>query len=124
MTLSGLDIDRMTNEARDLGTAAGRTGASWVFDGNTADSTYQECVRLDNDGDPEWWDRFGPPNGPLSGEWADSETPRSLATSVGLENSTDPDGELLPTLCGEYESAYSDSWHTEVMRLAHQALSD
>jgi hypothetical protein len=111
-----MDHDRYEDAAEALGTEHGRAGASWVFDGNTSDETYRECVRMDEEGDPEWFDYFGPTSGPLSGEWADSLTPAALAEAIGLD---DPSPEVLDDVCRTYEDAYDNAWRDEVMRVAY-----
>ena len=102
--------------AAALGREHGAAGASWVFDGNTDPATYAECVRMDDDGDPEWFDWYGPQGGPLSGEWADGMTIGRLADELGLSDLVDPD--VLDDLARVYEDAFDQGWHDEVMRVA------
>ena len=117
MSNSDEEFAEYKRAAQDMGATAGRAVATWVFDGNTSESTYEECVRLDNDGDPAWYDHFGA-RAPLSGEWADEPTPAALAEALGVE----PDSDDMGDLCSAYEDAYYAAYHEEVMRMAYDHI--
>ena len=53
--------------------------------------------------------------GPLSGEWADDPTPRSVAYSVGWTTvDTDEEQEAVDELADAWEPGYFDAWaHSE-----------
>lgn len=111
--------------AAALGREHGKVGGSWVFDGNTMRQGYEQCIQWDEEGDPAWWDHYGPQSGPLSGEWADGLTPGSLVTEIVGEADVDysdeeydAESDLREDLCSAYEDAYYEAWHDEVMRAA------
>jgi len=109
--------------ARKLGTEDGKTGGGWVFNGNTSAATYARCLELDDAGDPQWHDEFGPGVGPLSGEYADMRTPAGLLHTVGFTaNEREPDGqsEAEQGILAAYETAYEDAWRDEVLRVARE----
>jgi len=101
----------------ELGYRAGQADAAWVFDGNTPEPVYGACLRLDHDGDPAWWDHYGPAGpGPLAGEWADAPTPATLAAELDIDPDSSPDE--LHTACGDYEDAYLDGWRDALLSTA------
>ena len=102
----------MLAAARRDGKSAGIAAASWCFDGNTTDETYRYFLEGYEAGDPAVLDRFNVPN--LSGEWADSPTPASLADDYGIE----ADDERLDSVCTEWENAASDAFWAELQRVA------
>ena len=53
--------------------------------------------------------------GPLSGEWADDPTPRSVAYNVGWTTvDTDEEQEAVDELADAWERGYFDAWaHSE-----------
>lgn len=108
-------MDRITDHARDAATAA----ASWVFDGNTDTRTYLMCIQMDEQGDPEWDDRFGAP-APLSGEWADGLTMSELYDIARIDEDDDPEGWTLNELAALYEDAYYERYHEDVLHTAHE----
>jgi hypothetical protein len=106
--------DVLRHAKRD-GITAGKDAASWVFDGNTTDYTYRAVLKGLDDGDPAILDSLNPPN--LSGEWADSETPYTLAERYGIDETRDPDGSLLDDVCTAWEEAANDAFYSEVERV-------
>lgn len=84
---------------REAGAEYGRAAASWFFDGNTPRETYQRVLAGLEDGDPEILDSL--PSAPLSGEFADSPTPRDV-----LPVNCPPDWE------DDLLRAYEDGFHT------------
>jgi hypothetical protein len=106
------------DRASRLGTELGHAAAEWVFDGNTNTTAYPRCLRLDADGDPRWWDEFGPATAALSGEWADAMTPHSLMAALGVTPEDDPHGVWETALCDRYEEAFTIAWHDTVIRTA------
>lgn len=103
-------------QARKDGREAGYNAAGWVFDGNTTLETYRAALKGIEDGDPMILDGFSVPN--LSGEWADSPTPQSLAEDYGLTEDNDPDGWRLDAACTAWEDAASLAFWHEVERTA------
>lgn len=112
--LSAFEWAQAIEAAGKMGAEDGRAAATWVFDGNTTDETYQTWARMLADGDPEMWDHYA---SPLSGEYADGLTPRSLVESLDLDNDSLTDEERTE-LCDAYEDAHRDAWHDEVERVA------
>ena len=113
----------LTQHQRDLasqfGSDAGTAAAGWVWDGNNSTpGRAARCIALSDDGDPEWYDDFGP-QAWLSGEWADGDTPQSVAVECGIDTG-DPDNDLdVDELADLYESAADAAYETEVLRHAH-----
>lgn len=103
-------------KARHNGRNAGHAAASWCFDGNTTEATYRHFLKGLDDGDPAVLDAFNPPN--LSGEWADSPTPRTLADDYNLDEDNDPDGWRLDEACTAWEDAASTAFWNELERVA------
>lgn len=122
MSLSDRDVEDMMITARELGATAGTSASSWVFDGNTDQAAYERCVKLDDAGDPAWWDDYGPTSGPLSGEWAESPTPQGLAVEVDLAPADDVSGDVLIEVGDAFVEAFHDAWRDEVMRVARYHL--
>ena len=115
--LTDTELKAMIEDAAERGRYAGRAAGSWVTDGNTTRETAERLRAGIEEGDPMIMDLFHIPN--LSGEWADGETPRSLAESVGL----DPDGddgddtpEVLDEICSAWEEAAGEAFMAEVER--------
>jgi hypothetical protein len=117
---------KQRHSATQFGSAAGTAAAGWAFDGNDAYRAHRaaRCIALSYDGDPEWYDDFGPAGaGWLSGEWADGDTPRSVAAECGVVfDDIDAEGWLtadVDELADLYESAADAAYETEVLRVAH-----
>ena len=72
---------RWEAEAFRLGQEAAWTAASWTIDGNTSTDHAARVLAMLDDGDPAA-DDYLPARPNLSGEWADSPTPRSLFEDV------------------------------------------
>jgi hypothetical protein len=110
--------------ATKLGAEEGKTGAKWVFDGNTDRDRYVRCLELDEAGDPAWHDEFGlATDGPLSGEWADGRTRASLLAEIGAADilaEQDDGGEAEQEISDAYENAFTDAWTEEVLRVARE----
>lgn len=68
-------------EAYALGCEAARNAASWTVDGNTSAEHVRRVLAMLDDGDPQAFD-YLPARPDLSGEWADSPTPRSIAADI------------------------------------------
>jgi hypothetical protein len=94
-------------EARLAGKKAAEAAASWCVDGNMSQESMLKTLKLLREGDPVV-DSYLPPMPTLSGEWADTPTPGSLAYDVtGLES---PGGELVSDLADAWEKAVSDNY--------------
>jgi hypothetical protein len=94
-------------KAKSLGADAGYSAATWC---EIDERNAQRILTGFNDGDPEILDHFKLPD--LSGEWADSPTPRSLAADIGIED----EDERLDDACTAWEDAVSESFWNEVQR--------
>lgn len=112
------DVDALTARARELGAAEGKSAASWYFDGNTSDDTYRRVLAGLDDGDPAILDTL--PASPLSGEWADGPTPRTLADDLGIA----PDDARLDELCSAYEDAFAEASSDGIEAIARNMLSN
>jgi hypothetical protein len=110
-------MDRLREAAADLGADYGRNDASWVFDGNTTDETYRRVLAGIEDGDPVILDQL--PSAPLSGEWADSQTPQSLMSELGAH---DLEPEEESELCDIFEEAYMVAVEHTVVTTARRML--
>ena len=104
--------------AYDHGAADGRNAAEWfiqdAFGGrHTGDSkaAAAEVLRQLEDGDPAIWDRANIPN--LSGEWADSETPQTLARACAA-SWDELDDETVGEMCQAYEDGANWGWSSAV----------
>ena len=98
-----------TQRATELGYEHGRARASWMWDGNTTQKTYEEFLRLDADCDLP--DDYLPPD-PLSGEWAGESIPELLGDEFPelLSDDVDVDywhGDILMA----YEDGFRQGWH-------------
>lgn len=116
--------DAIVEEARELGAEHGKAAGSWVFDGNTDEATLRECLRMDEEGDPEFDDHWGSLD-PLSGEWADGLTPETLFDELDIEREGCEES-LSEWVREEIETAYEegfrDAHRDEVLRSASAAL--
>jgi hypothetical protein len=97
-------------KAEELGRAAGKAAAGWVFDGNTPDEEYQRVLRGIEEGDPAVLDATEPPAiGPAAGY--DSG---DLARDLGIE----PADRGLPRAVSAYADAFTDAFWQETERAA------
>lgn len=112
---------KLLDEAAQLGAEHGKSAGAWVIDGNTSEETKLLALKLDEDGDPEFYDRFGTPD-PLSGEWADGLTPDGLLRELGLSPEFVEDWQSAE-ICNAYEESFRDSHRDEVLRSASATLS-
>lgn len=96
--------------AAELGRDAGKAAASWVFDGNTSEETYQRVLRGIEEGDPAVLDATEPPAlGPGAGY-----DPGDLARDLGIE----PGDRALPRAVSAYADAFTDAFWQETERAA------
>ena len=107
--------------ARQMGADAGKSAASWVFDGGTSQENYRTFLTMWDDGDPEMGDVYGPTTGWLSGEWADAMTPRALADDLGIEQD---DMWAIEEACDAYEDAAESAYWSELERVARLQVSE
>lgn len=106
-----MTLDAQTLESiRDAGRDHGKGAASWYFDGNTSQETYEAVLRGIDDGDPVILDTL--PHSPLSGEWADDPTPTTLARDFELAE------EDVDEACEAYEDGFYEAVHAEIERVA------
>jgi hypothetical protein len=98
-------------EAFELGAAAGIAAASWVADGNTSADHIVRMIAWMDDGDPRA-EEYLPATPNLSGEWADSPTPRSLYHDI-MDNV--PGESAQPEwLSQRIEEEIADAWEAGV----------
>lgn len=112
-----LNTTKLSNQAFELGRERGKSAGSWMIDGDTSPEQAAQICQGYEDGDPEIMDMEP---APLSGEWADSPTPDSLADELELPE--DARGTELDQLCTDYELGYSEGFWSEVIRSAHALL--
>ena len=97
-------------KAEELGRAADKTAASWVFDGNTPKEEYQRVLRGIDEGDSAVLDATEPPAiGPAAGY-----DPGDLARDLGIE----PADRGLPRAVSAYADAFTDAFWQETERTA------
>lgn len=106
--------DKIIENARELGQSEGKSAGSAVFDGNADMATYRTILKGHEDGDPEVMDMY---RSPLSGEYADDRTPKSLLDWLEVPESNASD-EDYSELIDAYEEAHSEAFWDEVVRVA------
>ena len=107
------------NKARNLGRDAGEAAGSWAADGSTDAEYALRTIQQLEDGDPEAWG-YLPEIPNLSGEWADSPTPRSLADDLGI----DPESDLLEAACEAWEEGVSETFEDACIRELRNVVTD
>ncbi len=101
-------------KAEELGRAAGKTAAGWVFDGNTPEEAYQRVLRCIEEGDPAVLDTIEPPAiAPAAGYH-----PGDLARDLGIE----PENRALPRAVSTYADAFTDAFWQETEQAARDHL--
>ena len=110
------EIDRLEAAAYAAGRDHGIAAASWYFDGNTTTQTYAQVLCQLREGDPAVYDTF--PTSPLSGEWADDPTPRTVLADLDVSE----DDDAADWLCAMYEDGFGVAVSQEIERLAIAAL--
>lgn len=88
------------DRAGELGEKAGKLAGAWIIDGNTPDERCRELLEGIEDCDPLIMDSL--PLAPLSGEWADGPSQRSIALELGI----DPDGDDALAAADAYADAF------------------
>jgi hypothetical protein len=112
-----VDTDESIIErAVELGTEAGRSAASWRFDGNTSTETYRVTLGLIEDGDPA----FEIPEF-LNDEWG-GISDETLALALGTDL-LDADDWLVNESCNQYIDAAVIAYTEEVERVCRLHLS-
>ena len=81
MTDSDAHMRACLDLAYRMGRDAGETAGSWACDGNTDPAAIRRVLRMLDNGDP-FADYYLPQYPDLSGQWADSPTPDSLAREI------------------------------------------
>jgi hypothetical protein len=114
--MTTIDNAEVIAAARESGREAARAAASWSADGNSDPQSIRLTLKMLGDGDPEAWDRL-PAMPDLSGEWADSPTPRSLFEELtGCDAhceatwNQDTYQEVLESICEAWEAGVSDEF--------------
>lgn len=118
-TMTNEQLETELSEATTLGRVHGEKTASWFFDGNTSQETYERVHKGLQDGDPVIMDSL--PSSPLSGEWADQMTPRRLLMELGW-NEESVSAEQQDEICETYEQSFNDAVQREVERIANYHL--
>jgi hypothetical protein len=106
----------LVERAREAGEDHGRSAGTW-HDSFVSDGEARLCLVMDEDGDPQWWDCWDP-GSPLSGEWADDPTPRSVLAGLDTDED-DPDADEALTA---YEDGYRDAFREHVIAAARRYL--
>lgn len=108
--------DQLTDRAAAIATSHGTAAASWVFDGNTSDETYDRVLRGTEEGDPGVLDAYRVPD--LSGEYGSDYTEQDLADELGLDAASGTYADDLDSAATAYlDAAGLAFWH-EVERVA------
>jgi hypothetical protein len=107
-------VARWIREAKALGVEHAHNAADWAYDGNSSEAERSKVLAMLKDGDPAAYD-YLPQQPNLSGEWADSLTPRSLFERItGLDAhaeatwSIDAYNAVCDALCDAYEAGVSE----------------
>jgi hypothetical protein len=108
-----LNTTALSDQAFEIGKEHGSNAGTWIIDGNTSRETAVAIIRGYEDGDPEIMDMEP---SPLSGEWADSPTPSTLADELGLAE--EHRGSELDQLCTDYEIGFGQGFWFEVTKSA------
>lgn len=99
----------LVDEAERMGAEHGTAAGSWVVDGNSSAETLRAVIdAVDGEGDP-----LDIPS-PLSGEYADDPTPRTVLEALGV----DEDDPRADDLLWAYEDAYYQAFRDEALRSA------
>jgi hypothetical protein len=107
------------DKARDIGREHGESAASWIFDGNTPDSTYSAILKMIDDGDTALYDTYREPS--LSGEFSGDYDETSLASDISYATGNyDLD---IDDLARHYNDSASESFWAELERLAREHMS-
>lgn len=106
--------------ARKDGRRAGLNAASWAFDGNTKPETYRRALKGLEDGDPEILDAYRTPD--LSGEWADSPTPRTLQSDYDVDD--DRWERIEAEVCDAWLNTADEAFWREVARICRFHLDE
>lgn len=115
---------RYCARARALGAAAGKNAAAWIeqdtIGGRTTGSPVATCEAILDDDNYEFWDGINYPS--LSGEWADGETPATLAKSIGLDLNRPSADVVLDECCCAWQDASGEALQKELRRMAKATL--
>jgi hypothetical protein len=112
--MSDSTYDQIMRDAASLGRDAGKCLASWAFDGNTSEETYQLIKKGLDNGDPAIIDRFRSPD--LSGEYSGDPSPGWLAQELGIN---DDDFHILDDACDAWQIAADEAFWAEIERVVH-----
>lgn len=114
------------NRAATLGEDHGRNVAEWwvqenLTRGRNARDTAMAVLKGLEDGDPEVIDSLPQPD--LSGEWADSPTPETVAEWCGIIYDHVEHVDLIQEICNSYDRGFLDA-AADVITAACQAELD
>lgn len=100
-------LESILKRAREAGCDAARAAASWTVEAGRCDPVaIAQTLKGLEDGDPVAYDSL-PPAPDLSGEWADSPTPRSLAADLGADPE---DAELVEAIADAFEDGVLETF--------------
>lgn len=108
--------ETLHDRAYDLGYGAGKSVGSWVIDGNTTQAYAEWLLKGYADGDPEVMD-IQPVA--LSGEFADSPTPQSIATELDVHPA---DEDAMDEICNGYEDGFDTGYWDQVVASAKKVV--
>ncbi len=113
-------------EAESLGRHEGAAAGSWAIDGNTSDQEARAVLAAFEDGT-----YFDNTPGPLSGEWADTRSPRDLYEDATGQDAhadasfnSDAYHSLLDTLCNTYEAEWFAAYERTATYSARYQLGE
>ena len=101
--------------AKRDGAHAGKSAASWAFDGGTDDATYRKVLAGLRDGDPAVLDSFRTPD--LSGEWSGDPTQDTLAAEYGVSEDDKRAEWLVDELGTVWMDAAGEAFWSEIERV-------
>lgn len=120
--MSVMTLECAIAEATARGSRAGKSAASWCFDGNTTDATYRDVARMLEDGDPMLDSRIAAPDW-LSGEFAGESIPELLGDLLP-EDEDEDDGEQSNEIYDAYCNAADEAFWAEVERTVNFQLGE
>jgi hypothetical protein len=115
-----MSYDALQQAADKLGRERGHAAGTWVIDGNTSEDIARAIVKGYEDGEPEVMDMQP---APLSGEWADDPTVKTVLRDIADEAGDEIDADSESDLLDIFEMAYSDGYWNEIIRSANAILT-
>ena len=119
--MSVMTLECAIAEATSRGSRAGKSAASWCFDGNTTQTTYRRMAQMIEDGDPALDNHITTPEW-LSGQWAGESIPELLGDILPEEE--DEDGEQHNEIYDAYCNAADEAFWAEIERTIRFQLGE